>query len=124
VQTYERIDIAFDPFPWGGGITTFNALWMGVPVVTLAGQTTVGRGGASILSNLGEPKLIASTKQDYVQIATNLANDLPRLMELRHTLRQRMRASPLMDALRFARNMEAVYREMWRKWCGSCREEV
>jgi predicted O-linked N-acetylglucosamine transferase (SPINDLY family) len=119
VQTYERIDIAFDPFPWGGGITTFNALWMGVPVVTLAGQTAIGRGGASILSNLGEPKLIASTKQEYVQIAMNLANDLPRLIELRRTLRARMRASPLMDAPRFARNMEAVYREIWRKWCES-----
>jgi len=117
VQTYGRIDIALDPFPWGGGITTCDALWMGVPVVSLVGSTAVGRGGASILANVGAPELVARTPQQYVQIATDLANDLPRLVELRRTLRPRMQASPLMDAPRFARNVEAAYRRMWRTWC-------
>jgi predicted O-linked N-acetylglucosamine transferase (SPINDLY family) len=90
---------------------------MGVPVVTLAGRTAVGRGGVSILANVGLPELIAQTPQQYVQIATDLAGDLPRLGELRRTLRARMQASPLMDAPRFARNIEAAYRQMWRNWC-------
>jgi protein O-GlcNAc transferase len=116
-QTYGRIDIALDPFPWAGGITTCDALWMGVPVVSLAGHTAVGRGGAGILSNVGLPELIAQTPQQYVQIATELASDLPRLTGLRRTLRARMQTSPLMDAPRFARNVEAAYRQMWRNWC-------
>jgi predicted O-linked N-acetylglucosamine transferase (SPINDLY family) len=117
VRTYGRIDIALDPFPWGGGITTCDALWMGVPVVSLVGRTAVGRGGASILANVGLPELIARTPQQYVQIAADLAGNLPRLAELRRTLRGRMQASPLMDAPRFARNVEAAYRQMWRTWC-------
>jgi predicted O-linked N-acetylglucosamine transferase (SPINDLY family) len=117
VRTYGRIDIALDPFPWGGGITTCEALWMGVPVVSLLGRTAVGRGGASILTNVGVPELVAPAPEQYVQIATDLAKDLPRLAELRRTLRARMQASPLMDAPRFARNVEAAYRQMWRNWC-------
>jgi predicted O-linked N-acetylglucosamine transferase (SPINDLY family) len=117
IQTYGRIDIALDPFPWGGGITTCDALWMGVAMVTLLGRTAVGRGGASILTNLGLPELIAQTPQQYVQIAAGLASDLPRLAELRRTLRARMQSSPLMDAPRFARNVEAAYRQMWRAGC-------
>ena len=114
---YRQIDIGLDPFPCNGGTTTCDALWMGVPVVTLAGRTAVGRGGVSVLRNVGLPELIAETPEQYVQIAAALAGDLPRLAELRRTLRERMRASPLMDAPRFARNVEAAYRQMWRKWC-------
>jgi predicted O-linked N-acetylglucosamine transferase (SPINDLY family) len=121
VRTYERIDIALDPFPWGGGITTCDALWMGVPVVSLNGRTAVGRGGASILANIGIPELIARTPEQYVRIAADLAKDLPRLAELRRTLRLRMQKSPLMDAPRFARNIEAAYRQMWRNWCAQGR---
>jgi len=117
LRTYQRIDIALDPFPWCGGITTCDALWMGVPVITLVGRTAVGRGGASILANIGLPELIAPTPEQYLQIATTLAKDLPRLADLRRTLRPRMQASPLMDAPRFARNIEAAYRRMWRTWC-------
>ena len=117
IQIHSRIDIALDPFPWGGGITTCDALWMGVPVVTLLGRTPVGRGGASILSNIGLPELIASTPEEYAQIATDLAKDFSRLAELRRTLRPRMQASPLMNAPRFARNIEAAYRQMWQTWC-------
>jgi predicted O-linked N-acetylglucosamine transferase (SPINDLY family) len=71
----------------------------------------------SILRNVGLPELIAEAPQQYVQIATDLAGDLPRLAELRRTLRERMQASPLMDAPRFARSIEAAYRKMWRNWC-------
>jgi len=118
-QRYHGIDIALDTHPFGGGTTTCDALWMGVPVVSLAGKTAVGRGGLSILSNLGLPKLVAKTPEEYVRLAVALANDLPRLQALRATLRPRMQASPLMDAPRFARNVEAAYRQMWRKCCAA-----
>ncbi len=114
---YQRIDVALDTFPYGGGTTTCDALWMGAPAVSLAGQTAVGRGGLSILSNVGLPELVARDSEQYVRIAVDLANDLPRLSGLRATLRDRMRASPLMDAPRFARNVEAAYRKMWQCWC-------
>ncbi|HTV48546.1 MAG TPA: tetratricopeptide repeat protein [Phycisphaerae bacterium] len=113
IGTYARIDVALDPFPYCGGITTCDALWMGVPVVTLSGRTAVGRAGRSILSNVGLPELVAKNMEEYIDIAVNLAGDLPRLQEFHTSLRQRMRTSPLMDAPRFARNMEAAYREMW-----------
>jgi protein O-GlcNAc transferase len=116
-KLYQQIDIGLDPFPCNGGTTTCNALWMGVPVVTLAGQTAVGRGGVSVLRNIGLPELIAETPLQYVQIATDLAKDLSRLAELRRTLRTRMLSSPLMDAPRFARNVESAYTQMWRNWC-------
>ena len=114
---YGRIDVALDPFPYGGGATTCDALWMGVPVVSLAGTTAVGRGGVSILTNVGLPELIARDEAEYVRIAAELAGDLSRLGQLRATLRDRMQQSPLMDAPRFARNIEAVYRRIWRQWC-------
>src|SRR5581483_4397893 len=114
---YRQIDVALDPFPYGGGPTTCDALWMGVPVVSLAGQTAVGRGGLSILSNLGLTDLVAHDSEQYVRIAVELANDLPRRSELRATLRDRMQVSPLMNAPRFARNVEAAYRSMWQRWC-------
>jgi predicted O-linked N-acetylglucosamine transferase (SPINDLY family) len=114
---YQQIDVALDPFPYGGGTTSCDALWMGVPVVSLAGQTAVGRGGLSILTNVGLPDLAARDAGHYVQVAAELAQDLPRLSDLRATLRERMRNSPLMDAPRFARSVEAAYREMWRRWC-------
>jgi protein O-GlcNAc transferase len=117
-RIYERIDVALDPFPYGGGTTTCDALWMGVPVVSLAGRAAVGRGGLSILSNLGLADLVAQDAGEYVRIAKDLATDQLRLKELRATLRRRMQASPLMDAPRFARNVEAAYREMWQRWCG------
>jgi predicted O-linked N-acetylglucosamine transferase (SPINDLY family) len=116
-RQYHRIDVALDPFPYGGGTTTCDALWMGVPVVSLAGQTAVGRGGLSILSNVGLADWVAYDGEQYVRIATELGGDVERLRELRATLRDRMRGSPLMDAPRFARNVEAAYRAMWQRWC-------
>jgi predicted O-linked N-acetylglucosamine transferase (SPINDLY family) len=117
LERYRSIDIALDTHPYGGGTTTCDALWMGVPVVSLAGKTAVGRAGLSILTNVGLPELVANTPEEYVRLAVDLAGDLPRLKELHSTLRQRMQASPLMDGPRFARNVEAAYRQMWRNWC-------
>lgn len=114
---YSRIDIALDPFPYGGGTTTCDAIWMGVPVVSLIGQTAVGRGGFSILMNLRLPELVAKHVQEYITIAASLAADQAVLCDFRLTLRDRMRRSPLLDAPRFARNIEQAYRNIWRDWC-------
>jgi predicted O-linked N-acetylglucosamine transferase (SPINDLY family) len=118
LAAYGNIDVALDPFPYGGGRTTCDALWMGVPVVSLTGGTAVGRGGTSILSNLGLSELVARTAGEYLAIAARLGTDLPRLARLRSGLRERMQRSPLMDRQGFARAMEAAYRQMWREYCG------
>jgi predicted O-linked N-acetylglucosamine transferase (SPINDLY family) len=118
-KNYHRIDLALDPFPYTGGITTLDSLWMGVPVVTLAGATVVSRGSLSILSNVGLTELAAGNKADYVALAVALAQDKARLRELRAGLRERLERSMLMDANRFARQIESAYRDLWRKWCGS-----
>jgi predicted O-linked N-acetylglucosamine transferase (SPINDLY family) len=118
LRLYQGVDVALDPFPYGGGTTTCDALWMGVPVVSLAGQTAVGRSGLSILSNVGLADLVANDAAQYVRTAVALASDLPRLAELRAGLRLRMQGSPLMDAPRFARDVEAAYRRLWAHWVG------
>jgi protein O-GlcNAc transferase len=113
---YHRIDIGLDSFPYNGHTTSLDSFWMGVPVVTRVGQSAVSRAGWCQLSNLRLSELAGQTSDQFVRIAVELATDLPRLNELRATLRQRMERSPLMDAERFARNIEAAYRQMWRKW--------
>jgi protein O-GlcNAc transferase len=117
LETYCRIDIALDPFPYGGGTTTLDALWMGVPTVTLCGATAVSRGGRSIMTNAGLPELIASDPEQYVRIAAGMASDLPRLAEMRSGLRRRLQDSPLMDARSFATGVESAFRQMWSTWC-------
>lgn len=114
---YHEVDVALDPFPCVGGTTTFDALWMGVPVVTLAGKTFVSRMGVSLLSNLGLTELVAETEETYIEIAQHLVSDPDGLNALRLGLRERMERSPLMDAPRFVRNMEAAFRGMWQRWC-------
>ena len=116
---YQRIDIGLDPFPCNGMTTTCDALWTGAPVLTLPGDMPVSRAGLSILSTIGLAELAASSEEDYVRIAAELAANLPRLAHLRATLRPRMQASPLMDAPRFARNVEAAYRSIWQRWCAN-----
>ena len=111
VQLAERIDIALDTFPCQGMTTTCHALWMGLPVVALAG---VGR---SVLSAIGCAEWAVDSEDAYVRRAVHLASDLPRLAEWRATMRARMERSPLMDAPRFARNVERAYRSMWERWC-------
>jgi len=117
LSAYERVDIALDPFPYNGTATTCEALWMGVPVVTLCGGRHAGRVGASLLSQIGLPELIADSVASYLDIAARLAADPARLTALRHTLRPRMTASPLCDGPAFSRKMEAAYRAMWLRWC-------
>jgi predicted O-linked N-acetylglucosamine transferase (SPINDLY family) len=117
IESYQGIDIGLDSFPFNGGITTCDSLWMGVPVITLTGRTAVGRAGASLLSNVGMTELIARSPEQYVELAKGFASDLEGLERMRMTLRQRMRASPLMNAPQFASDVEAAYRKMWRSWC-------
>ena len=116
LELYHRLDIALDPFPYNGHTTSLDALWMGVPVVSLVGQRAVSRAGLSQLSNLGLADLAAFSEDDYIRIAAQLTADLPRLAELRKTLRPRMEASTLMDAPRFARQIETAYHTMWQHW--------
>jgi protein O-GlcNAc transferase len=117
LELFRQVDISLDTVPYNGHTTSLDSLWMGVPVVTLVGDTVVGRAGVSQLMNLGLPELIARTADEYVGIAAALAADVARLTTLRQTLRERMQCSALMDAPRFARSVESAYREMWRRWC-------
>jgi predicted O-linked N-acetylglucosamine transferase (SPINDLY family) len=117
LATYDRVDVALDPFPYGGTTTTCEALWMGVPVITLAGDRHAGRVGASLLQRVGLEAWVAPSAERYVELAIELAHDRARLAELRSGLRSRMAGSPLCDGPRFARKMEATYRRLWQQWC-------
>jgi protein O-GlcNAc transferase len=119
LAAYNRIDIALDPHPYNGTITTCDTLWMGAPLVTLAGSRHAARVGASLMTAIGLPELVADTPARYADIATALAGDLGRLMALRMGMRERVRASALCDEPRFMRNLETAYRMMWRRWCAS-----
>jgi protein O-GlcNAc transferase len=117
LDLYRRVDLALDPFPYNGTTTTCEALWMGVPVLTLAGAQHAGRVGASLLQTVGMSELVATSADDYVSRAISLATDAGRLDGLRKDLRERMRKSPLCDGREFARRFETALREMWRAWC-------
>lgn len=117
LAAYGRVDLALDPFPFAGATTSAEGLWMGVPMVTLAGDRFVSRQGVSLLQNLGMPEWIAADPDDYVARAVRHANDLPRLVSLRAGLRQRLLASPCCDATRFARHFADALRGMWQDWC-------
>lgn len=112
LAAYDRIDVALDAYPYNGTMTTCEALWMRVPVVTLAGQTHVSRTGASLLTTVGLTELIAETSEQYVELALSLAQDRDRLSSIATTLRDRMHASPLMNAGRYASEVEAAYRSL------------
>jgi predicted O-linked N-acetylglucosamine transferase (SPINDLY family) len=114
---YHRVDVALDTSPYNGTTTTCEALWMGVPVVTLAGRTHVSRVGASLLGHLGIPEAIAGTDDAYVAAAVSFASDLPRLAQLRSGLRNRMKASALCDEAGFARRLEDAFGRMWADRC-------
>ncbi|MFI4940487.1 MAG: peptide-binding protein, partial [Burkholderiales bacterium] len=114
---YHQVDIALDPFPYPGGATTAEALWMGVPVLTLAGERFLPRQGIGLLMNAGLPEWVAADAGDYVARAVSHAADLQRLAALRKGLRQQVLTSPLYDAPRFARHFEAALRGMWTQWC-------
>jgi len=117
LKVYHQIDIALDTYPFNGATTTCEALWMGVPVVTLVGQTHVARVGLSLLATVGLLELITRTPQEYVSTCLKLAKNLTALQELRANLRSQMQSSLLMDAPVFTRQLETIYRRMWINWC-------
>lgn len=116
---YHDVDIALDPFPYSGGLTTLEALWMGVPVITLPGSRPVSRQSASLLAALGRDEWIARDRAHYIGLAVALAADPAARAALRQDQRRRMASSPLCDAPRFARAFAAALREMWRTWLAS-----
>jgi predicted O-linked N-acetylglucosamine transferase (SPINDLY family) len=117
METYNRVDIALDPFPYNGTTTSVEGLWMGVPLLSLKGDRLVAHMGESILANAGLMEWIAADEDDYVARAVAFAADLQGLSALRAGLRERLLSSPLCDAPRFARHFEAALRGMWRRWC-------
>jgi len=116
---YQRVDIALDPFPHGGGMTTLDALWMGVPVITQSGKTISSRLAASSLTTLDLSDFIAADLAAYVRLATAKASNPTALADLRMNLRERVANSVIGDSKRYARAVEAAYREMWTRWCAS-----
>ncbi|MDX1656722.1 MAG: tetratricopeptide repeat protein, partial [Candidatus Competibacteraceae bacterium] len=114
---YNEIDIALDPFPHNGGTTTFEALWMGLPVVSLAARASVGRFGATLLNGVGLGDWVAEDGEGYLARAVAAARDLEGLERLRGELRGRLRASPLLDEAGFVAALEGAYRQMWQSWC-------
>jgi predicted O-linked N-acetylglucosamine transferase (SPINDLY family) len=119
LELMTRVDIALDPFPFNGHTTTCDAVWMGLPVVMLAGASYASRFGGSVLQQVGLAHLIAESPAEYIEIAGRLAADVEALAQLRATLRDTMAGSALLDAAGFTRNLEAAYRKMWHKWCAT-----
>ena len=116
LELYNSIDIGLDPFPYNGVTTTCEALWMGVPVITLLGDRHVGRVGASILTNVGLKDFIARDIDSYINLAVKMSANTKKLKEIRMTLRRQMQELPLCDARSFADNVETAYKDMWRNY--------
>jgi predicted O-linked N-acetylglucosamine transferase (SPINDLY family) len=116
---YQRVDLALDPWPYNGGLTTCEALWMGVPVVTCPGETFAGRHALAHLSNVGLTETIAADLAEYADLAVTLAGDLPRLAAIRSRLRSQMAAGPLCDGPRFAAQLMRLLRGVWKEWVAS-----
>jgi predicted O-linked N-acetylglucosamine transferase (SPINDLY family) len=119
LETYRRIDVALDPFPYAGATTTCDALWMGVPVVSMPGATGVSRAGATLLTHAGLEECVTRSEEAYLERAAGLLRDGARLATLRAELRAQLERSPVMDARGFTHGLEAAYREMWRSWCAA-----
>jgi len=117
LASFERIDIALDPFPYSGETTALHTLWMGVPLVVLGGPSLVQRLASRVLSICGHSDWIAGSREDYVRLAVELASDASRLDRLRREIRPRLQASPLLDHAGVTRELEAAYRNMWQRWC-------
>ena len=117
LRFYARADIALDTFPYNSMTTLFYALCMGIPFVTLPGDTALSRGGGMLLSSVGLNKLICETSQQYVQAAVQLAGNYDELADLRANLRDYLHTSGLADMQTYTRNLEKAYREVWRRWC-------
>jgi predicted O-linked N-acetylglucosamine transferase (SPINDLY family) len=114
---YGDVDIVLDPFPYSGGLTTCEALWMGAPTITLPGEIFASRHSASHMSNAGLPDWVAGSVDDYMNMAVNRAGDLTALADLRTRLRDQVRRSPLCDAPRFGRGLGSALRHTWQTWC-------
>ena len=117
MSEYGDVDIVLDPFPYSGGLTTCEALWMGVPTITLPGEIFASRHSASHMSNAGLETWVSSSVETYVKMAVDRAGSVEDLAILRAGLRERVRNSPLCDAPRFGRNLGAALRQVWRAWC-------
>lgn len=117
LDLYNQVDIALDSYPFTGSTTTFESLWMGVPVVTFAGATVMSRWSASMLDALDLSELVADTSDTYVRIAAGLVADRPRLTGLRAGLRGRLAGSSLCNGRQRVRQIERLYRAIWRRWC-------
>jgi predicted O-linked N-acetylglucosamine transferase (SPINDLY family) len=117
LAAYNEVDVGLDTLPYNGGLTTCEALWMGVPVVTCPGETFASRHGLAHLTAAGVAETVAADFEDYVRIAVALAGDLPRLSALREGLRGRVGGSALCDGKRFAGYFADVMRGVWRRWC-------
>ena len=124
LASYNRVDLALDPFPYSGGLTTCEALWMGVPVITLRGDRFAGRHSTSHLSNAGLAGFVAETADDYVRLAVQWATDLEALADLRAQLRPMMAASPLCDSAAYTAELETKLRELWAGWCSAQTNET
>jgi len=118
------IDILLDSFPHSGGTMLFDAIWMGVPAITLASPRPVGRIGTSLMTNLGLPEWVAQDEQEYEEKAVSFAQDIPALVNLRGGMRARMEASPVMDEKAFAQDVENAFETMWRNWINSSNQEL
>lgn len=118
-EAFSQVDIALDAFPYNGATTTCDALWLGLPVVTLSGESAVSRSARSLLTALGRQAWSASTPDEFAGIACGLAKDIPALTQIRAGLRQEMRISPLMNEKEFTLALERAYRQMWQAWCQS-----
>ncbi|HOP41613.1 MAG TPA: tetratricopeptide repeat protein, partial [Geobacteraceae bacterium] len=124
LEMFGRVDISLDTFPYNGTTTTCESLWMGVPIIAKEGDSHVSRVSVSLLGNMGLSALVAATDEEYIALATFLARDRRNLEILRNNLRDRMRASKLLDTAGFTRNLEGAYREMWRRWCAQQKKKL
>ncbi|WP_323846721.1 tetratricopeptide repeat protein [Microbulbifer magnicolonia] len=117
LEAYNRVDIALDPWPYSGGLTTCEALLMGVPVITLPGPSFAGRHSATHLTNAGLPELVVDSWERYESLAIELASDLASLSRIRRGLRQQLKRSPVCDYKRFARHLGIALRAIWQRYC-------
>jgi predicted O-linked N-acetylglucosamine transferase (SPINDLY family) len=124
MEAHREIDIALDCYPYHGTTTTCSTLWMGVPLVCLAGAAHTSRVGVSMLANVGLEHLAVPTRESYVAAACALARDLDALAAIRGSLRERMRRSPLTDGPACAQALDSLYREAWVAWCSSARPQM
>jgi predicted O-linked N-acetylglucosamine transferase (SPINDLY family) len=119
---YAQVDVALDTYPYHGTTTTCEALWMGVPVVVLAGDRHASRVGISLLQAVGRREMVAQTRAEYVQIASSLAKNASKLQKIRADLRRNVSESPLCDEVAFGERLRSNLRDMWRNWCERAKE--